>query len=248
MNTDQRRSAAQYLLKAIAAAADAGDTPAAEALMSLYETLKHPFAPCDLPDIVRRSLEGGQKEQPKEPKEWEPVVYENPTSSITFSGEFAHKVLNNFADAIEGDRNTVQLEASWIHKDNAGYEIRLALITMSKGEANYLAGIVEHHLNEFKAVGYQPPEDTEPVERGTLSQMFQSLAQAFDVNYHSIQLDSIKHHQIIDDVEISKGVFRTKGHRVCLEFIAESEHEAVFLTQLAQPYARRAQVEGGDDD
>lgn len=56
MNTAQRREAAQYLLKAIAAAANDGNTPAAEALMALYEVLKQPVPPCELPEIVRKSM------------------------------------------------------------------------------------------------------------------------------------------------------------------------------------------------
>ncbi len=56
MNATQRRDAAQYLLKAIAAAANDDNTPAAEALMALYEVLKHPVPPCELPEIVGKSL------------------------------------------------------------------------------------------------------------------------------------------------------------------------------------------------
>lgn len=56
MNTTQRREAAQYLLKAIAAAASDDNTPAAEALMALYEVLKQPVPPCELPGIVGKSM------------------------------------------------------------------------------------------------------------------------------------------------------------------------------------------------
>ncbi len=56
MNTTQRRDAAPYLLKAIAAAANDDNQPAAEALMALYEVLKQPVPPCELPEIVRKSL------------------------------------------------------------------------------------------------------------------------------------------------------------------------------------------------
>ncbi len=57
MNTTQRRDAMSYLLKAIAAAANDDNTPAAEALMSLYEVLKLPVPPCRLPDIVKAGMD-----------------------------------------------------------------------------------------------------------------------------------------------------------------------------------------------